>query len=187
MSFCVISDTTDHVADTVHAFQEKLMKIIKEEYPWIKNVIYFSDGAPTKYKNKNNLANVCCHEQDFGIKVTSYNFFATSHGKSVCDGTGGTIKRKVMRHCIRSSPDQQVTTPLEFYEYVFREMKNIRAIWVSDAEVQKHKKKLKKRFDTVKTIKDTRMNHSFTPINNNSMEVRMTSFDKDCKVVKVNL
>lgn len=52
MSFCVISDTTDHVAYTVHAFQEKLMKIIKDEYPWIQNVIYFSDGAPTQYKNK---------------------------------------------------------------------------------------------------------------------------------------
>ncbi|KAH0537969.1 hypothetical protein KQX54_002226 [Cotesia glomerata] len=92
-----------------------------------------------------------------------------------------------MRHCIRSSPDQQVTIPLEFYEYVFREMKSIRAIWVSDAEVQKRKKKLKKRFDTVKPIKDTGMNDSFTPINNNSMEVRMTSFDKNCKIVQVNL
>ncbi|XP_044597961.1 uncharacterized protein LOC123274419 [Cotesia glomerata] len=41
MSFCVISDTTDHVAYTVHAFQEKLMKIIKEEYPWIKMLSTF--------------------------------------------------------------------------------------------------------------------------------------------------
>lgn len=51
-NFCVISDTSDHQAFTVHAFMEKLTNIIKSEYPWIKKIIYFSDGAPSQYKNK---------------------------------------------------------------------------------------------------------------------------------------
>lgn len=52
ISFCVISDTKDHQAYTVNIFQEKLLEIIKGKFPWISSVIYFSDGAPTQYKNK---------------------------------------------------------------------------------------------------------------------------------------
>lgn len=52
VGFCVISDTKDHFAYTIHAFLEELMNVIKRDYPLIKNVIYFSDGAPQQYKNK---------------------------------------------------------------------------------------------------------------------------------------
>lgn len=51
-SFCIISDTREHFAYTVHAFLEEFTSAIKTENPWIKNLIYFSDGAPTQYKNK---------------------------------------------------------------------------------------------------------------------------------------
>ena len=51
-NFCVISDTKDHFAYTVHAFMEKFVLAIQEKLPWIKNFIYFSDGAPNQYKNK---------------------------------------------------------------------------------------------------------------------------------------
>jgi len=46
-SFCIISDTKDHFAFAVHAFQEELLKVLRLGYPWIKNVIYYSDGAPS--------------------------------------------------------------------------------------------------------------------------------------------
>lgn len=59
------------------------------------------------------------------MKVISYNFFATSHGKSACDGIGGTLKRTVMRHCLRSPPDKQITTPKEMYDYASKEIKGI--------------------------------------------------------------
>ena len=51
-NFCVISDTKDHFAYTVNAFTEKLISEIVKDYGWIKNIIYFSDGAPQQYKNK---------------------------------------------------------------------------------------------------------------------------------------
>lgn len=67
-----------------------------------------------------------CHERDFGLKVISHNFFATSHGKSLCDATGGTLKRQVMRHCIRSPPESQITNAFEMYEFAAQKSKNIR-------------------------------------------------------------
>lgn len=51
-SFCVISDSKDHYAYTIHAFQDELLTAMKKDLPQIKNVIYFSDGAPQQYKNK---------------------------------------------------------------------------------------------------------------------------------------
>lgn len=50
--FCVISDARDHIAYSIHAFMDKMMTTIKTEFPWIKKIIYFSDGAPNQYKNK---------------------------------------------------------------------------------------------------------------------------------------
>ena len=51
-SFCVISDSTKYQAYSVHMFQEVVLNEIKSKYPWIKSLIYFSDGAPTQFKNK---------------------------------------------------------------------------------------------------------------------------------------
>lgn len=36
------------------------------------------------------------YEKDFKIKA-EWNFFASSHGKGVCDGIGGTVKRHAYR------------------------------------------------------------------------------------------
>ena len=64
---------------------------------------------------RNNFANMCLHEKDFGLKIKSYNFFATSHGKSPCDAIGGVVKRKIMTSTLRRPPDKQITTALEMF------------------------------------------------------------------------
>ena len=51
-SFCVISNCSKQTAYTVNIFQEVFLNKIKQDYQWIKKVIYFTDGAPTQYKNK---------------------------------------------------------------------------------------------------------------------------------------
>lgn len=51
-NYCIISDSKDHYAYTVNAFTKKFMDELKQNYKWIKKVIYFTDGAPQQYKNK---------------------------------------------------------------------------------------------------------------------------------------
>lgn len=80
----------------------------------------------TPLHSRNHLKNICCHESDFGIKVISYNFFATSHGKTENDGHGGIVKRTARRHCLRSSPEEQITNPLQLYEFGVKQIKSIR-------------------------------------------------------------
>ena len=67
-----------------------------------------------------------CHEKDFGIKVESYNFFATSHGKFTCDAIGNTLKRQVMRHSIRSFTEGQITNAREMFDYAVKESEKIK-------------------------------------------------------------
>lgn len=75
---------------------------------------------------RNHLTNISCHEVDFGIKVTSYNFFGTGHGKTENDGNGGTVKRTVSRHNLRSSADNQITNAYEMFRFAKEKMESIR-------------------------------------------------------------
>jgi hypothetical protein len=49
-----------------------------------------SDGAASQYKNRKNVINLCYHKDD-SVMVAECHFFAVSHGKGACDGTGETI------------------------------------------------------------------------------------------------
>ena len=92
----MLSDCLKHNASTVHSFQWTVLQDIKKHFPSLKHCIYFSDGAPSQYKNFKNIANLNCHLMDHGLSA-EWHFFATSHGKSPCDGIGGTVKRLVAR------------------------------------------------------------------------------------------
>ena len=54
----------------------------------------FSDGPSSQFKNK-YIVNFL-HKLNQTIDI-QWNFFATSHGKGVVDGVGGTIKRLVWK------------------------------------------------------------------------------------------
>lgn len=69
---------------------------------------------------------MCCHENDFKMKIVSYNFFATSHGKTNCDGIGAVVKRKAMLFCLRSEPEYQITNAQEMYCYLSKELIGVR-------------------------------------------------------------
>ena len=75
--------------------------IVKESHPSTERIIYFSEGAVSQYKNYTNFTNLCYHEADFGL-AAEWHFFATSHGKSQCEGLCGTVKRVVETACLQS-------------------------------------------------------------------------------------
>jgi hypothetical protein len=67
------------------------MKLIENtlESP-LKKIVYFSDGSAAQYKHRENY--LICYNEGFGVPA-DWHFFATSHGKSACEGVGGTLKR----------------------------------------------------------------------------------------------
>ena len=82
------------------------MNHLREKFPALNNIIYFSDGCTGQYKNFKNLINLCCHRKEFGIPA-EWHFFATSHGKEPSDGIGGTIKREVTKASLQRPYEDQ--------------------------------------------------------------------------------
>ena len=63
--------------------------------------------------NRYLFSNLYSWEQEHDIKI-KWHFFATSHGKGVVDGIGGTVKRSVWRR-VRSGK-AHITNPAEYAE-----------------------------------------------------------------------
>ena len=93
-SFCYLSEDVDHDTGFIYKTQEDTTRYIKENLLDVSSVKYFSDGCAAQFKNFKNLINFCHHSKEFDLSA-EWVFFATSHGKSPCDGIGGTVKRVV--------------------------------------------------------------------------------------------
>ena len=92
-SHAIVSDETTHDKKAVAVFMFQVFeKFIKEKHSDIKQVYVFSDGPSSQFKNK-YIANFIHILNKIG--PIQWNYFATSHGKGVVDGIGGTIKRMV--------------------------------------------------------------------------------------------
>ena len=96
-SHCIISDTTQHTTSTVYAYQKTLLDGLKVKHSAITKVHYFSDGCTGQYLNRYNFINLCFHNEDCEL-LAEWNFFATSHGKTACDGIGDTNNQILNPH-----------------------------------------------------------------------------------------
>ena len=113
-SFCFVSDETKHSASMVHEFLSRLIPELQKLIPGLCKIHYFSDGCAGQYKNKFNFINISSHTTDFGI-ACEWHFFATSHGKSACDGIGGTVKRATAKESLRRPYSGQILTAQSMY------------------------------------------------------------------------
>ena len=185
---CIISDHLKHDTVAVHAFITEVLIAVKQKYPNVKKVIYFSDGASSQYKNFKNLANLCNHYADHNL-YAEWHFFATSHGKSPCDGIGGTVKRLVARASLQATVNNQILTPHDMYSWARNNIHGIEFFYVTQNQVQENaiKFKLIERFDACKTIAGIRSHHSFIPCTGNKLEMRRVSSDDIFTIVKLGI
>lgn len=173
-TLCVISDCLNHNTISFYSFQKTFIDYIKNKYPQFKKIHYFSDGSAAQYKNKKNFINICHHKDDFGLEA-EWHFFATSHGKSPCDGAGGTIKRTVRKASLQRTADHHILTPTAMFDFCSTQIPGIKFFFVSISDVDAIENFLSKRFTDVCTIKNTRNYHSFSPISRSQLKVRKFS------------
>ena len=105
VSYCIISDDNKHDVGMVYQVQKEIITDLKLRFPYLSHVTYFSDGCAGQYKNCKNLYNLCHHKPDYN-KDAKWLFFATSHGKQLCNGLWGKVKRLVSNaslHCVNNS------------------------------------------------------------------------------------
>ena len=115
-----------------------------------------------KNKNHKNFSNLINHRTDFGTSA-EWHFFATSHGKSPCDGVGGTVKRAAARASLQATTSGFLLTPDDLYQWCQQHISGIKFIWVDKQEIEDHSKVLEQRFLNAIKIPGTRENHSFIP------------------------
>lgn len=169
-TFAIVSDCNIHDSIAVHLYISKMINFVKTNISnSITKVIYVSDGAGAQYKNKYNLINLCHHKIDFDI-FAEWHFYATSHGKSACDGIGGTLKRGARMYSIANK--NQIQTAKDLYHWASQTFKTSIEVAYADADdYNKTKEELFSRYKNAKTITGTQTFHSFIPLDETSLNV----------------
>lgn len=164
-SFVFISDCLTHNTGLVHVFQRKLINFIKQDFmPSLKKVYYFSDGSAAQYKNRKNFSNLCHHTEDFDGVEAEWHFYATSHGKGVCDGVGGTVKRLATKASLQNPVNNQILTPLQLFEWGKENIPSVMFFYVTNNEYLLEEKNLEERFAEAVAVTGTQSYHAFIPV-----------------------
>lgn len=184
-SIIVIAESLKHDVVAVHLMQRKLIDFIQTEYAAVENLIFFSDGAASQYKNRKNFHNICQFKSQYNYNV-EWHFFATSHGKSACDAIGGSFKREAARTSLRRIGENLITSAEQLFEWAHtRPNSKTKFIFCTNAEYEEESRLLRNRYNNVKTIQGTQSHHSFKPISNRLIEVRRYSADQNNHVVNL--
>ena len=83
------------------------------------------------------MVNLCHHRLYHGIDAV-WNSFATSHGKSACDGIGGTVKRLATNESLMATGKKHILTPLHLFDWASKNSCNIDFIYISAGEITEH-------------------------------------------------
>ena len=169
----VIQQTMKHIADNI------AINAIK--------IYYVSDGCPNQYKNVHNFQTVCFHKSDFGVPC-EWIFFATRHGKSPCDGLGGTTKRLTTRASLQRTIDNQITCAKEMLTFRSSEIDGITFYYIEkDDQVSlcEEGSPLSDRFNPEKLyyLPGTKSMHHFVPISSEETGVKRVSTDVDFEFI----
>ena len=175
-SFCIVSEDLLHDVSFVHEVQRIITTWIQIHLSHIDTITYFSDGCAQQYKNYKNFINLSCHGNDFGI-AAKWAFFATSHGKSPCDGVGGTIKRLVKRASLQKRPS--ILTVFDLIRYCRSNIDSIIFEHLSSVTLQDVRDILEKRFELGNTIPGMRSYHFFEPLSKSVIGYKQVACDKD--------
>ena len=93
VSFATVSDSLQHGPAGVWAFLNPVLDDIKNLYPSIQHIHFFSDGPFSQYRQKNNFYYFSTELAAKGFSMASWNFHEAGHGKGAPDGVGGSLKR----------------------------------------------------------------------------------------------
>ena len=172
-SLCFVSDDNVHDVSFVHQVLRMTMHEIAEKWPEVDKILYFSDGCSAQYKNFKNFINLCYHHEDFGLRA-EWAFFATSHGKSPCDGIGGLVKRTVANRALQR-PLNPILTVKQFIEVCRADLPTISVFEIDESVMNEVRDCMNERWQFGKSVPGTRNSHHFIPLTRTRIGHRFTS------------
>lgn len=182
----IVSDCMVHDAIAVHVYAGIINEFVKTISDEPKKFYYCSDGAPSQYKNFKYITNLYYHLKDYGV-LAEHHYFETSHGKSTCDGLGGTVKRAAARASLQMQADQQITTPKELAEWcqMSGRLPNITVKYSPKIEYEEATVFLQDRFSKAKTIPGTKKFRCIIPQTDRVIHTKTFSDAKEFDVFRI--
>jgi hypothetical protein len=165
-SYIFVSDYLEHTTGVVHNFQKKLVQEIIRDYPQVKKLLWFSDGARQHFKNLKGFRNLAEHKKEFFGLEGEWSFFATAHGKGSCDGVGGAFKLSVYRYNMKIRPNE---TPLRnahemaAWAQSQTDSKIEKVFFVPKSELAQYCKRFERKHQTTMPFKGSSKCHHFVP------------------------
>ena len=99
-----VSDDLTHSNNFVHHVLERIIKMYKQfTNGGLKHVHIWSDGCSEQYKSRHEMLWVSEVPVKLGGVIVHHHYFASCHGKNMCDGLGGYIKTWIAREELRGT------------------------------------------------------------------------------------
>ena len=130
--------------------QYYIFKQLTENFPAIKKINIFRDGASQQFKQRFLFSNLHIWEEVAILLSIVWNFFATSHGKEGVDGLGGTVKRAVWGY-VRSG-QACITTAKEYAVITKERNPNIHVNFIAKEEITILKQRLDEHWEGVLAV-----------------------------------
>ena len=181
-SFVLVSDDLNHSKQSVYTYMQYIFNHLKSKFPNMKILDIFSDGASSQFKQKYLFSNLYSWEQEHDLKIR-WNFFATSHGKGVVDGIGGTVKRTVWRH-IRSD-QAHITNAKEFADVAQLRCPNIHVSFIPTEQIKSFESFLDEKWKDVVGVPMTHQTHCIQTSGKQKLMVADTSDSTQFRTVRV--
>ena len=157
----------------VHELQRIVMLYVKENLPQIKSVDYFSDSCAGHCKNYKNLRP---YKSNFDIDATEA-FFATSHGKSLCNGIGCTVQHKILHASLQRPVNNQILTFCAVKEYCKSYIEGITFLTIDKKDMVAVREQLKPQYELGNTVPGTKSCHHFVPTSQYPIKGKQLSID----------
>lgn len=171
-SYVYVSEVLSHNAAMVISIIDKVIAEVKQLIPNVNTVHFFTDSPSSQYRNKTIFDLVSRFPQRYGISA-SWMYFESGHGKSPCDGVGGTTKRNADNAVKQGKVLIQDAS--DFFAWATQNEKGIQYVFVTQEEYDLNKTEVDKRNTEIKPLKGSMLIHAVVGINDGSLGTRETT------------
>ncbi|KAK1885566.1 putative polyketide synthase 1 [Dissostichus eleginoides] len=132
-TFCTISESRGKGPPAIWQHLEPILVEIRENWPDVSTIHFFSDGPCTQYKQRGNLYLFCTEIYKKGFTRGTWNYFEASHGKGAPDGVGGALKRRKDKLV---SQGFDIPTALSLYQALSEGKSKVKLFYIPEQAVE---------------------------------------------------
>ena len=152
-----------------------MIKEVISIMPDVNESVFFSDGAASQFKNRYLLQHLTMMMDANDLEI-SWNYFASSHGKGVVDGVGGTLKSLVWTEIMAGA---RCSSAQEFVGICHRKKTATTVGFVQQAQLDATQVSLERTFQTIPGIPGIQRQHHINVLHMNVIEYARYSTSDD--------